>query len=139
MTLHPSQNMDDLMLRVEKFCQLEKLIFERSDQRLSGSLHHVQPSSNSRPMHTVRTGHQRAPKPHEFVAERTVFVEPLYLLLRTIQNRPFFSFPEDKLRTEGTLKDRRVHSTFHREHGELHNNLPTLQSLLGTPCAAGPS
>ena len=93
MTLHHPQDMDDHMLRVEKFCQLEELIYERSVQRLSGSLHHVQPSAGFRPVHAVRTRHQKAPKPHEFVAERTVFVEPLYLLLRTIQNLPFFSFP----------------------------------------------
>ena len=93
------------MLRVEKFCQLEELISERSDQRLSGSLHHVQPPSNSRPVHTIRTGQQKVPKAHEFIPKQTIFVEPLYLLLRTIQHLPFFSFPEDKLGTEGTLKD----------------------------------
>ena len=116
LTLHPFQDMDDLMLRVEKFCQLEGLISERSDQRLSGSLHHVQSSENFRPVHNVRTENQRAPKAHEFVAERTIFVAPLYLLLWTIQQLPFFSFPEDKLVTEGTLKDLRVHCTFHRCH-----------------------
>ena len=46
LTLHPPQDMDDLMLRVEKFCQLEELISERSDQRLFGSLHHVQPPAS---------------------------------------------------------------------------------------------
>lgn len=115
LAIRPPDDMDVLMETIEKFCLLEELYAEREKQGIptpanaltvavpaSISAQKSQPTQPAarRQVNTVKSNARRVPKAHDYVAETTVFTEPIYVLLQKIQRLPFFRWPEGKLGTD---------------------------------------
>lgn len=85
---------------VEKFCGLEELYAERAVthptpphkqqcELCSADANSYLPCSTNEASQQYQRGKKRGPKEHDFVAETTVFKDPIYVVLRTIMREPY--------------------------------------------------
>ncbi|KAI8538006.1 hypothetical protein RHMOL_Rhmol09G0067000 [Rhododendron molle] len=83
-------------------------------------------------VNNIKSGGRRASKEHDFIAEMTVFTEPIYVLLRTIQRKPFFCWPEGNLGTDngGQNRDPKKQCLYHDEFGHYSTTCQPYKTFL---------
>ncbi|KAF7140333.1 hypothetical protein RHSIM_Rhsim06G0088700 [Rhododendron simsii] len=108
--LHPSKDMDDLMLRINQHCQMSEDMAER--WKVIGGFDKIEPGKGGKAVHNIQKGkgndrwgeqgdggyqreYVRGLKPHEFAAEPAVFKDSLHELLKKVEHEPYFSYPVD--------------------------------------------
>ena len=77
------------MQMIGKFCQLEDLLAERAATCPPQQSKSAPSQHGRRQVNIVKTGARRAAKPEDYVAEMTVFKEPIYIFLWDIMEKPF--------------------------------------------------
>ncbi|XP_058223230.1 uncharacterized protein LOC131332939 [Rhododendron vialii] len=77
---------------------------------------------------------KREPRPDEYVAEHTVFTEPIYKLLNIIGKLPFFVWPTVLL---GTVSSEPGMCTYHKERGHYTTQCPPFKRYLEELAAVG--
>lgn len=131
--------MDDLMERINKYIELEELLMER-DALTSSSIVpkviHVS-GNQKKTVDTIKAGAKKPLKASDFVAEWTIFTEPIYMLLRKIENEGFFRWPDHKMGTQEKTKDKNVYCTYHQEQGHYTTACKPFKAYLQSRVSAG--
>ncbi|XP_058223017.1 uncharacterized protein LOC131332738 [Rhododendron vialii] len=158
---NPPKTMGELMTIIEKDCVHEEAMAERhtskaepaktigpkkqvsnvrqgrgsqgsSGQASNKSNNKGRPPQHPQPQSWTQT--KREPRPNEYVAERTVFTEPIYKLLNIIGKLPFFVWPTVLLGTVGSGPGM---CTYHKERGHYTTQCPPFKRYLEELAAAG--
>ncbi|XP_058211443.1 uncharacterized protein LOC131323607 [Rhododendron vialii] len=81
---------------------------------------------------------KNGPKAHDYITETTVFIEPIYFLLRTLEREPFFIWPNPpKLNTEEGNNNSRKRCSYHNELGHYTTACTPYKALLENLAAQG--
>ncbi|XP_058189258.1 uncharacterized protein LOC131306847 [Rhododendron vialii] len=158
---NPPKTMGELMTIIEKDCVHEEAMAERhtskaepaktigpkkqvsnvrqgqgsqgsSGQASNKSNNKGRPPQHPQPQSWTQT--KREPRPDEYVAERTVFTEPIYKLLNIIGKLSFFVWPTVLLGTVGSGPGM---CTYHKERGHYTTQCPSFKRYLEELAAAG--
>ncbi|XP_058198427.1 uncharacterized protein LOC131313949 [Rhododendron vialii] len=74
---------------------------------------------------------KKGPKAHDYIAETTIFKEPIYFLLLTLEREPFFVWPNPpKLNTEEGNNNSRKRCSYHNELGHYTTACAPYKALL---------
>ncbi|XP_058208275.1 uncharacterized protein LOC131321296 [Rhododendron vialii] len=153
LAIRAPHGMNELMRTVEQFCSYEEFLAERELQGgqnsiVPQSLHVPTPQiAPPKPMvavqpkkqvNTVKVADKKGPKAHDYIAETTVFKEPIYFLLRTIEREPFFVWLNPpKLNTEEGNNNNRKRCSYHNELGHYTMACAPYKALLENLAAQG--
>ncbi|XP_058189350.1 uncharacterized protein LOC131306936 [Rhododendron vialii] len=159
---NPPKTMEELMAIIEKDCVHEEAMAERNPPKASeppktsgpkkqvsnvrqgqggqggSSQPTTKPTNGGRPPQHPRPQPwqqtKREPRPDEYIAEHTVFTEPIYKLLNIIGKLPFFVWPTVLLGTVGSGPGM---CTYHKERGHYTTQCPPFKRYLEELAAAG--
>ena len=92
LTLSSPEDMDDLMSRIDKHCSLEEARSERIKQDPTPVYRSgASGPGASRQVNNIKE--KKPPRPEECTAVHTVFIMPIYELIRKIEKEDFFRWP----------------------------------------------
>ncbi|XP_058185914.1 uncharacterized protein LOC131303139 [Rhododendron vialii] len=153
LAIRAPHGMNELMRTVEQFCSYEEFLAERE---LQGGQNSIVPQSLHVPtpqiappkpvvavqpkkqVNTVKVADKKRPKAHDYIAETTVFKEPIYFLFRTIEREPFFVWPNPpKLNTEEGNNNNRKRCSYHNELEHYTTACAPYKALLENLAAQG--
>lgn len=140
------KSMEDLMKHVEGWSQL----YESKVQRGMGKgvaarcvivlvVHAPSPHTPNpkKQVNNIKIAPTTGPRPRDFAVEKIVFTMPIYKIMDEIKDKPYFSFPNQKLRMEnGKVKSERVRCSSHNETGHFTTSCNPFKSYLEQLVAA---
>ncbi|XP_058220674.1 uncharacterized protein LOC131330925 [Rhododendron vialii] len=145
--------MNELMRTVEQFCSYEEFLAKRELQggqtpTIPQSLHIPTPqipapkpvvaSQPKKQVNTLKVANKKTPKAHDYITETTVFKELIYFLLRTLEQKPFFVWPNPpKLNTEVGNDNSRKRCSYDNELGHYTTACALYKALLENLVAQG--
>ncbi|XP_058202627.1 uncharacterized protein LOC131317063 [Rhododendron vialii] len=153
LAIRAPHGMNELMRTVEQFYSYEEFLAERE---LQGGQNSTAPQSLHIPtpqiappkpvvavqpkkqVNTVKMADKKGPKAHDYIAEITIFKEPIYFFLPTLEREPFFVWPNPpKLNTEEGNNNSRKRCSYHNELGHYTTACAPYKALLENLAAQG--